>query len=87
MQVAGGPSHRLATPCKRNFRALWDLSDFLGPRLRYERAGDTIQLHWDLGMLQLAPSVNGTWTDLPAASPFPLSPIGDKGLFRVKVEE
>jgi len=27
------------------------------------------------------------WTDLPAASPMPLSPIGDKGFFQVKAEE
>jgi hypothetical protein len=51
MQAAGGPHHRLATPCKHNFRALWDLNDFLEPRLHYERAGDAIQLRWDLGVL------------------------------------
>lgn len=30
---------------------------------------------------------NDSWTDLPAASPMPLSPIGERGFFRVKVED
>ena len=37
--------------------------------------------------LQFAPGVNGPWTDLPAASPFPFLPIGDKGFSRAKVDE
>ena len=45
------------------------------------------ELHWDQGVLQFAPSVSGPWTDLPVASPFKLSPIGEKGFFRVKLEE
>ena len=45
------------------------------------------EIHWDRGTLQFTPTVNASWTDLPAASPFPLSPIGEKGFFRVKVEE
>jgi hypothetical protein len=44
------------------------------------------QVYWDLGTLQFSPNVNAPWTDLPAASPFQLSPIGEKGFFRVKVE-
>ena len=27
------------------------------------------------------------WADLPAAIPMPVSPIGERGFFRVKVEE
>jgi hypothetical protein len=31
--------------------------------------------------------IDGPWTELPAASPFRLSSIGEQGFFRVKVEE
>ena len=30
-------------------------------------------------------AINGPWTDLPAASPMPPSPIGERGFFQVKV--
>ena len=73
---------------------LWDLRDLIA-RPRYLLAPNGPQIHWDLGTLQFAPSVNGPWLDLPAASAFPpslklrrtnpLSPIGEKGFFRVKV--
>jgi len=49
--------------------------------------GQERHIYWDLGILQFAPSPSGPWADLPAASPFKLSPIGDKGFFRVKVNE
>jgi WD40 repeat protein len=63
----------------------WDIRDLLAnPRLKSSATGHCIE--WDLGTLQFAPSVNGPWTDLPAASPFRLSTIGEKGFFRVKVE-
>lgn len=45
------------------------------------------EISWDFGALQFAPDVNGPWTELPAASPMPLSPVGEKGFFRVKVEQ
>jgi WD40 repeat protein len=64
--------------------ALWDIRDLLGrPRISAGMHGP--EIHWDLGSLQFAPSTSGPWTDLPAASPFRLSPIGEKGFFRVKV--
>jgi len=44
------------------------------------------EIRWDLGILQFAPALGGPWTDLPAASPMPFSPIGDKGFFRVNVQ-
>jgi len=47
--------------------------------------GDRRSIQWHLGTLQYSPDVDGPWTDLPAASPFTLSPIGEKGFFRVKV--
>jgi hypothetical protein len=66
--------------------ALWDIRDLLAkPRFVASQGGR--EIHWDLGTLQFAPSLSGPWTDLPAASPMPLSPIGEKGFFRVKVEE
>ena len=41
----------------------------------------------DLGTFQCAPTIDGPWTDLPTASPFPLSPIGNSRFLRAKVEE
>ena len=70
-----------------NITRLWDLSDSLGPRRRHERAGDAIQLRGDRGVLQWTDSLISPWTDFPAASPFPLSPIGERGFFRLKVEQ
>lgn len=65
--------------------AVWDLSDVLAkPRMSIGETGPEIR--WYLGTLQFAPTIDGPWSDLPAASPFPLSPIGDKGFIRVKVE-
>ncbi|MCP5528066.1 MAG: WD40 repeat domain-containing protein [Verrucomicrobiales bacterium] len=66
--------------------AIWDISNLLAkPRLRMGETGPEIS--WYLGTLQFAPTVDGPWVNLPAASPFPLSPIGEKGFFRVKVDE
>jgi hypothetical protein len=64
----------------------WDIRD-LTARPRFEQSASGPKIHWDLGALQFSPTTTGPWTDLPAASPFLLSPIGDKGLFRVKVDE
>lgn len=65
---------------------LWDIRDLIArPRMNPGASGPEIQ--WDLGTLQFAPAINGPWTDLPAASPFQLSPTGDKGFFRVKVSD
>ena len=41
-------------------------------------------IEWNLGTLLFAPTVRGPWMDLPAASPFRLSPVREKGFFRVK---
>ena len=65
---------------------LWDIRDLVA-RPRFEQSENGPEIHWDLGTLQFAPTIDGPWTDLPAASPFLLSPVGDKGLFRVKAEE
>ena len=65
--------------------AILDLTDLLTyPRVNV--IGDESRIHWNLGTLQFAPTTTGPWSDLPTASPFPLSPISDKGFFRVKVE-
>jgi hypothetical protein len=68
----------------RDVVCLWDLGDLLGSRLHYERAGDAIHLRWDHGTLQWTDSLSSPWIDLPTASPFPLSHIGEQGYFRVK---
>lgn len=65
---------------------LWDIRDLVA-RPRFEQSANGPEIHWDLGALQFAPTTTGPWTDLPAASPFLLSPIGEKGFFRVRVEE
>ena len=75
----------------------WDIRDLVAMP-RFVRSPNGPEIHWDLGTLQFSPSVNGPWTDLPAVSPFPpslfelwrtgpLSPIGERGFFRVKVEQ
>ena len=66
--------------------SVWDLTSVLAkPRLSVGETGPEIR--WYLGTLQSAPAVTGPWSDLPAASPMPLSPIGEKGFLRVKVEK
>jgi len=66
---------------------IYDLRGLLSTNLRFTAGEASPTATWDLGTLQFSPAVNGPWTDLPAASPFPLSPIGDKGFFRVRVED
>jgi WD40 repeat protein len=66
--------------------SLWDLRDLIA-RPRYRSAPNGPEIHWDLGTLQYSPTTTGPWSDLPAASPMPLSTIGDHGFFRAKVEE
>jgi WD40 repeat protein len=65
---------------------VFDIRPFL-VNLRYATTNDDTEIHWDLGILQFAPSPSGPWTDLPAASPFRLSSIGERGFFRVKVDD
>jgi WD40 repeat protein len=65
---------------------LWDIRDLIA-RPRSVRSDSGPEIHWDLGTLQYSPTITGPWLDLPAASPFPLSPVGGQGYFRVKVEE
>lgn len=63
----------------------WDVRDLLAsPELAASPSG--LEVRWELGTLQFSPTVSGPWIDVPAASPMPVSPIGDKGFFRVKVE-
>ena len=66
--------------------ALWDLRDLVA-RPRFVSGDNGKEILWDLGTLQFSPTTTGPWTDLPTASPFQLSPIGERGFFRVKVEE
>jgi hypothetical protein len=59
----------------------------LNTNLRFEQSAAGLEIRWDLGKLQFAHNTSGPWADLPAASPFRLSPIGEKGFFRVKLEQ
>jgi len=54
---------------------------------RIVQQGQVRTVNWNAGDLQFSPSVSGPWTDLPVASPLNLQTIGEKGFFRVKVEE
>ena len=65
--------------------SVWNVAELTtGLRVTSDELGR--QIHWDHGILQFALEPSGPWTDLPAASPFILSPIGEKGFFHVKVE-
>jgi WD40 repeat protein len=66
--------------------SIWDLRDLRARPTISSNRGE-LQVQWDLGTLQFSPSLNGPWTDLPAASPLRLATIGAKGFFRVKVNE
>ena len=61
------------------------LAGMLLPAPRITRSTSGLAVSWDLGILEFAPTLHGPWTDLPAASPLPLSPVGERGFFRVKV--
>lgn len=67
------------------FAALWDIRDVLA-ELRIQKSHSGFEVSWRNGQLQYGPSVLGPWTNLPAASPYKLSPSGPAGFFRVKVE-
>jgi internalin A len=45
------------------------------------------ELTWGQGILQFAPSLDGSWTDLPHLSPAPLGTGGGSGFYRVRIEE
>lgn len=66
---------------------VYDLRGVLSTKLRISSAPTAIELGWELGILQFSEGINGPWTDLPLASPINLQAIGEKGFFRVKVEE
>jgi WD40 repeat protein len=68
-----------------NASELWDNRD-IATGLRVFSGESGTEVHWDLGTLQFAPSVNGPWTDLPATSPFHAGTLGSYGYFRVKLE-
>ena len=44
------------------------------------------ELSWTRGVLQYSKELHGPWTDMPAASPFRLLPIGCKGFLRVNLK-
>ena len=64
---------------------LWDIRDLLAEPM-FIKSNTGYELHWELGVLQFSPDVDGLWTDLPVSSPFNLQTIGEKGFFRVKVD-
>lgn len=56
-------------------------------RLAVRRAADNIKLSWPYGTLQEASSVNGSFTDLPAAtSPYTNSIGAADKFYRVKMQ-
>ena len=45
------------------------------------------RLLWSHGVLEYARDLSGPWGEVPVASPFQFSPIGERGFFRLKMEE
>ena len=39
---------------------------------RFVQSEGSHAIHWELGTLQVSPTLNSPWTELPAARPFPL---------------
>lgn len=66
---------------------LWDVSDVL-MRLHTTRTKTGIELRWQEGMLQRAPSVTGPWTDITnASSPWVENAEGTGEFFRVTLPQ
>ncbi len=76
---------RVLTGGTAGVAALWETRDTLA-LLTIRSDGDGIRVNWDMGILQHAPTLQGPWTDLPATSPFAVSPIHEQGYFRVRLE-
>lgn len=66
--------------------AMWDIRDLVA-RPYFVAGNRGAEIHWDVGDLQFSSDLNGGWTTIPASSPFRLSPIGEKGFFRVKIDD
>jgi hypothetical protein len=57
----------------------------LQPVLNYTWSGGVLTLDWTGGVLQAAPDVTGTYTDVPGAvSPYVVPTTDPQGFFRVK---
>ncbi|HTI69373.1 MAG TPA: LamG-like jellyroll fold domain-containing protein [Candidatus Limnocylindria bacterium] len=57
------------------------------PRISIQQSGDKVVLSWAAGALQFSPAVNGTFTNLPAAtSPYTYTPDGLQGYFRLLIQ-
>jgi WD40 repeat protein len=66
--------------------ALWDIRN-AASLLQIRSAESGPEVTWKKGALQYAPTPEGAWQDLPAASPMPISPIGEQGFFRVRIAD
>jgi hypothetical protein len=54
--------------------------------LNVQSVGSQIELTWPQGALQAAPTVNGTYTNVPSAtSPYFVTPSGPRQFYRIKV--
>lgn len=55
-----------------------------GPVLEFSYVGGVLTLSWDSGTLQACDSATGVWTDVNAASPYPVETSGEAKYFRIK---
>lgn len=88
LNVMGNPLVYVAVPAWMDLDAL-NITGFPKERIIFHAGSVRIQggaLQWKQGILQFAPTANGSWMNLPVASPMPLSPVGQRGFFRVEIE-
>jgi WD40 repeat protein len=66
--------------------ALWDIRDLLA-RPRIQRDSSGVEVAWDLGTLQYAPTVNGPWSNLVTTSPLRVNLGEGQSFYRVRVDD
>jgi len=88
LDVRNNPIAYLAVPIWMDLDNL-EILGFPKDQIAFHAGSIRIQaneLSWTQGVLQFAPTPHGPWTDLPAAIPMPLSFVGERGFFQVKME-
>jgi WD40 repeat protein len=79
--------HFLLTINNDGLGQVWDLRDRLAG-IRTSRVGGKLELRWELGILQSAETVTGSWEDVSdAINPFAADVSAAAKFYRVKVEE
>jgi hypothetical protein len=87
--VEGNPINAVVVPLWMNLDYL-DIAGFPKESVTFHAGSVKMQdgqLHWPHGVLEYAPDLDSEWITIPTSSPFPFSPIGERGFFRVRVDE